>query len=167
VEIREGRFREDLYYRLNVFEIHLPALRERAEDVLPLARFFASRFSGKAPRLSPAAIACLKAYDWPGNVREIRNAMERASLISRGDLILPQHLPPRMQTDTGLVREEGAEQAASGMKEIERSIILETLRNHRYNRSETARVLGISRRSLIYKLHRFRDEGFLTDAPEK
>jgi two-component system response regulator AtoC len=90
--------------------------------------------------------------------------MERASLISRGDVILPQHLPPRLQTLAGKPQRDSAElQNTQGMKDIERSIILETLKNHNFNRSETARVLGISRRALIYKLHRFREDGYETD----
>ena len=96
-EVKNGRFREDLYYRLNVVELIVPALRERPEDILPLARqFMAEMTQGKA-RFSPAVVDCLQRYNWPGNVRELRNAMERAALLSQGELILVDHLPARLR----------------------------------------------------------------------
>jgi len=99
-EVRAGRFREDLLYRLNVMEVHVPALRERAEDVVPLARRFASFFArgaGRpAPELSPAAEEALRAYPWPGNVRELRNAMERALIVSPAQVLEPEAFPERI-----------------------------------------------------------------------
>ncbi|MBI1290760.1 response regulator [bacterium] len=156
-----GRFREDLFFRLNVFEIHLPPLRERPEDIIPLATHFASGFLGGKVRFSPAAVALLSAYRWPGNVRELRNAMERAVLVARSEVILPEHFPPRLQT-----RDHTApvQPASSGMiADVERSLILQTLKANRYNRSESARELGISRRALLYKLQRLREMGFDVD----
>jgi len=159
-EVKEGRFREDLFFRLNVIEIYVPPLRERQADIVPLANLFASQFSGGRPRFSASAITCLELYGWPGNVRELRNAMERATLMARGELILPEHLPKRVQsagldTDT----ETGTPSSGKRMEEVERVVILQALRENDFNRTETARALGISRRALIYKLRRFREQG--------
>ena len=160
-DMNAGRFREDLFFRLNVFEIHLPPLRERPEDIIPLATHFGSKFMGGKVRFSPGAMAMLCTHRWPGNVRELRNAMERAVLIGRSEVILPEHLPPRLQT--------ASEAAAptpppSGMMaDVERSVILQTLRANAFNRSETARVLGISRRALLYKIQRLREQGYEVD----
>ncbi|MBN2433340.1 MAG: sigma-54-dependent Fis family transcriptional regulator [Acidobacteria bacterium] len=158
-DVAAGRFREDLFYRLNVFEIHLPPLRERREDILPLAELFARRYAPGATRFSATATTCLTLYDWPGNVRELQNAMERAVLLARGGIILPEHLPRRI----GRAGEEAASVEAAGegqrLEYVERAVILQTLKQHDYNRTETARALGISRRTLIYKLRRFADEG--------
>jgi DNA-binding NtrC family response regulator len=163
-EMSAGRFREDLFFRLNVFEIHLPRLRDRPEDIVPLATHYASQFLGARVRFSPAAMALLCTYTWPGNVRELRNAMERAVLLSRSEVIIPEHLPPRLRSAAPPADEPAPSESSGGvMAEVERSVILETLRNNRFNRSETARALGISRRALIYKLQRFREQGHAVD----
>jgi DNA-binding NtrC family response regulator len=91
-EVREGRFRDDLFYRLNVVELSLPPLRERPEDILPLTQRFLEELTQGRARLSPAAGEALEAYRWPGNIRELRNAIERAALLSRGEVVLPEHL---------------------------------------------------------------------------
>ncbi|MBM3334284.1 sigma-54-dependent Fis family transcriptional regulator [Candidatus Sumerlaeota bacterium] len=159
-EVEQGRFREDLFYRLNVVEIYVPPLRDRPEDILPLAQLFAGQFSEGNPRFSASAAAALQFYDWPGNIRELKNAMERAALMARGNVILPEHLPQRIQ-EAVRPPAEASSAAAEGsrLEEIERATILQTLREHNFNRTETARVLGISRRALIYKLRRFREQG--------
>ncbi len=162
-EVKNGSFREDLFYRLTVIELHVPALRERREEIVPLARAFAGEFSRGRARLSSSAVTALSVYDWPGNIRELRNAMERAALMCRGNLILPEHLPQRIRDKTGVV-EDLLEDSGGRMEHIQRAVILETLRQNNYNRSETARVLGISRRSLIYKLNRFAEEGHAVDS---
>ena len=163
-EVEAGRFREDLFFRLNVVEIYVPPLRERREDILPLANQFASQFSKGRPRFSPAAVSCLELYNWPGNVRELRNAMERAILMARGELILPEHLPRRVQSavahESAAAGENGKAAATPSMEEVERAVILQTLRANHYNRSETARALGLSRRTLLYKIQRFREQGY-------
>ncbi|MCE5230289.1 sigma-54 dependent transcriptional regulator [bacterium] len=161
-EVASGRFREDLFFRLNVLEIHVPPLRERSADIIPLAHAFAKEFGGGRPRLAPATIAQLEAYSWPGNVRELRNAMERAVLMAHGDLILPEHLPRRVQSAAG--QSEAQPSGAGRMDEVERAVILQTLRENGFNRSETARALGISRRALLYKLQRYREQGFPTES---
>ncbi|MDO8542638.1 MAG: sigma-54 dependent transcriptional regulator [Opitutaceae bacterium] len=161
-QIAAGRFREDLFYRLNVMEIHVPALRERPEDILPLAMHFIAQFSTQKPRFSATVSASLTRYRWPGNVREMRNAMERAALLSRGDIVLPEHLPARIlaATKEGAAASEGDVQR---LEEIEREAILKALRKNHYNRTETAKELAISRRALTYKLQRMRAEGMPID----
>jgi DNA-binding NtrC family response regulator len=162
-QIAAGRFREDLFYRLNVMEIHIPPLRERPEDILPLATHFIGQFSRQKSRFSATVSAGLTSYRWPGNVRELRNAMERAALLSRGEIVLPEHLPARIlaaSTEAGPALEHGD---AQRLEEIEREAILKALRKNKYNRTETARELAISRRALTYKLQRLRAEGVAID----
>lgn len=168
--VKAGAFREDLFYRLNVVELNIPPLRERREDILPLARHFVAEFTRGRARFSDTVAACLEHYAWPGNVRELRNAMERSALLARSELILPEHLPTRVR--------EGAEHPGAGgapalpppvdaqqLEQIEREAILSALRKHDFNRTETARALGISRRALIYKLQRLRKLGCEIDKP--
>ena len=163
-EVKAGRFREDLFYRLNVVELNIPPLRERPEDVLPLAARFISEFTQGKARFSSAVNDHLARYPWPGNVRELRNAMERAALLSHGELILPEHLPARVRTAAEPPPPtESAD--AERLGEIERQAIFQALRKHDYNRTETAKALGISRRALIYKLQRFRELGYQVDPP--
>jgi len=160
--VKAGLFREDLFYRLNVVELNIPALRERPEDILPLANAFMAEFSRGKARFSPGVATGLKHYAWPGNVRELRNAMERAALLCRGELILLDHLPARVRTSA-----EAAEPVAQAdperLGEIERQAIVQALRKHDFNRTETAKALGISRRALLYKLQRFRELGYAVD----
>ena len=161
-EVKAGRFRDDLYYRLNVVELSIPPLRERPEDILPLASRFIAEFTQGKARFAAAVSEGLTRYPWPGNVRELRNAMERAGLLSRGELILPEHLPTRVRA----VAEGPAAAApadAQRLEEIERQAIIQALRKHDFNRTETAKALGISRRALIYKVQRFRALGDAVD----
>jgi DNA-binding NtrC family response regulator len=159
-EVGEGRFREDLFFRLNVIEIHLPPLRDRKADIVPLATRFAAEFAKGKPRPSPAFVSTIEAYEWPGNVRELRNAMERACLMARGEVLLPEHLPTRTRAAISSPEAEAQSTPGKRMEDVERQLILETLREHNYNRSETARALGISRRALLYKIRRYADEGY-------
>lgn len=161
--VKAGKFREDLFYRLNVVELNIPPLRERREDILPLAGHFIAEFAKGRARFSEAVSSCIERYPWPGNVRELRNAMERAVLLSRSELILPEHLPARVRELAGQVPLPEAVDARQ-LEEIERQAILQGLRQHEFNRTETAKALGISRRALIYKLQRFRKMGFEIDA---
>ena len=164
-EVAAGRFREDLFYRLNVVELNIPPLRERREDILPLAAKFLAEFSQGRSRLSSAATACLERYSWPGNVRELRNAMERAALLSRGEVILPEHLPARVAGPEAIRPPSAIEPAVEQprLEEIERQAILQALRKNDFNRTETARALGISRRALLYKVQQLREQGFQVD----
>ena len=160
--VKAGKFREDLFYRLNVVELNLPPLRERREDILPLASHFIAEFAKGRARFSESVGECLEHYPWPGNVRELRNAMERAVLLSRSELILPEHLPTKVR-DAAREAMPSMPSDARQLEEIERQAILQALKQHDFNRTETAKALGISRRALIYKLQRFRKMGFEID----
>ncbi len=146
-EVRRGKFREDLYYRLNVFPLKVPPLRERQEDILPLAE----RFLGDRKfRLAPATERLLRTYDWPGNVRELRNALERAAILAHGSLILPNDLPPQLQKASAT--QKPASVLVGDMDEIQRRAIIEALEKTNGNKTQAAALLGISRRNFIYKL---------------
>lgn len=164
--VKSGHFREDLFYRLNVVEFCIPPLRERTEDILPLAEMFMREFSDGTARLSPAVTDSLRRYDWPGNVRELRNAMERASLLGQGGTILPEHLPARIHgvIERAVVTVEPTE--ARRLEEIEHDAMVAALKKHSFNRTEAAKALGISRRTLVYKLQRLRELGFEVDRPD-
>ena len=158
-EVASGRFREDLFYRLNVIEINIPPLREHPGDIVPLATRFVAEFSDRRARFSPAVTRCLEQYPWPGNVRELRNAMERATLLAHGELILPEHLPLRVrQAAPGAAADET--NSAGRLEDIERQAIFQALRDNHHNRTETAKALGISRRTLTYKLRHFKELGY-------
>ena len=161
-EVERKAFREDLFYRLNVMEIYIPPLRERPEDILPMAGQFVAEFSNRRARFSAAVANCLENYKWPGNVRELRNAMERATLLCHGELILPEHLPLRIrQVAPEPNPEEGAQ--PHPLEVIEREAISHALREHHFNRTETAKALGISRRALTYKIQTLRRLGYKVD----
>ena len=143
-----GRFRHDLYYRLNVFPIHVPPLRERKTDIPLLADFFVEIY-GKANskpirRISTPAIDMLMSYHWPGNVRELENCIERAVLLSNDDVIHGNHLPPTLQTAQSSSTHVGTLEAS--VDNLERELILEALKAAGGNRAEAARALGISER---------------------
>ncbi|HYF01593.1 MAG TPA: nif-specific transcriptional activator NifA [Planctomycetota bacterium] len=147
--IAEGKFRQDLYYRLNVFSIHLPALRERKTDILLLADYFVEKYSKQhhksVKRISTPAIDMLMAYHWPGNVRELENCIERSVLVSEDEVIHGYHLPPSLQTAeaSGTVT-SGPLQAT--LDNVEREMIVEALKTHRGNMAKAARALGITER---------------------
>ena len=149
-EVRAGLFREDLFYRLNVFPLKVPPLRERPDDILPLADHF---LKDRKLRLSPAAERLLRAYEWPGNVRELRNALDRAAILANGSLILPGDLPPQLQRAT--VSPERTSVLVGDMEEIRRRAVLEALEKTGGNKTRAAALLGISRRNLIYKLRNY------------
>lgn len=162
-DVASGRFRRDLYYRLNVIAIEIPPLRERVEDILPLARFFLSPGKTESKRFSRAAAQALMAHSWPGNVRELANAIERVRLLSQTDVILPEHLPPAVRLSAGQVREpatvaqQPAQEHRAGLKTLEESemeVIRRALDQTCGNRTKSAELLGITRRGLIYKLKR-------------
>jgi Nif-specific regulatory protein len=156
--VSSGTFREDLYYRLNVFPIHVPALRERGVDVIPLAEHFLEVHSSKGnaatPRISSTARALLKSYAWPGNVRELENCMLRAMLQSEGDVIRSHHLPPNMQP-AGEQPVEPSGSLAATMERVERELILDALRSTRGNRAKAARILDITERQMGLRVKRY------------
>jgi len=153
--IAEGTFREDLYYRLNVFTIFVPPLRERKADLLLLADHFLDKFSREhnkvIKRISTPAIDMLTAYHWPGNVRELENALERAVLVCDGAVIHGHHLPPSLQTadSSGTVTRVSLKDAVAA---YERDLILDALKTTRGNRAKAARLLDTTERILNYKV---------------
>jgi DNA-binding NtrC family response regulator len=162
-DVESGRFRRDLYYRLNVIALEIPPLRERVEDILPLARFFLSKGKIESKRLSRAAAQTLLAHEWPGNVRELANAIERVRLLSQTDVILPEHLPPvvRQAASRARANAEARQQPIKGdqtglktLEESEIEVIHRALEQTGGNRTRAAELLGITRRGLIYKLKR-------------
>ncbi len=150
--VKNGGFREDLYYRLNVFPLTVPPLRERRDDILPLTDRF---LKDTKKRLSPAAERILMAYGWPGNVRELRNTIERAAILANGSLILPTDLPDHLRALPATPEKETGSVLVGDMQEIERRAILEALDKTQGNKTRAAELLGISRRNLIYKLRSY------------
>jgi Nif-specific regulatory protein len=157
--LAEGIFREDLYYRLNVFPIFIPPLRERRADILPLADYFAEKYArehGKTiKRISTTAIDQLACYHWPGNVRELENTIERAVLMADGEVIHGHHLPPTLQT----AEATGTEVSASlggAVATFERSLIEDALKTTRGNRAKAARLLSTTERVINYKVKKYR-----------
>lgn len=163
-EVQKGNFREDLFYRLNVFPIHLPPLRERGEDVLALADAFLdaqNRKRGKRLYLSDAARKCIRKYSWPGNVRELENIIERISILHDGPEITVDHIPVEISEYEMLSKIQDTASIGRDvfdLKEIERFTIYCALRKTNGNQSRAAELLGFSRRTLINKLERYREE---------
>jgi DNA-binding NtrC family response regulator len=163
VERLEGRFREDLFWRLNVIHLHVPPLRERAFDIPLLVEHFiakAAEASGRPPLdVSQEALAILTAYSWPGNVRELENAIERAAALAEGARLTPEDLPQRVRTSGGAaaIIARSREQRLT-IKELEREFILQTLRETGGNKSRAAELLGLDRKTLHRKLNEYRAE---------
>ncbi|MCC7127038.1 MAG: sigma-54-dependent Fis family transcriptional regulator [Acidobacteria bacterium] len=161
-EVRHGRFREDLYYRLNVVPIVLPPLRQRREDIAPLVRHYVdsynAEFRKRVTRVHPDAMARLEAYPWPGNVRELRNAVERAMLLTDSDELSLDHFPlgsglaPRLGSgvalpDTGL-----------DLEQLERSLVVQALERAGWNQTRAATLLGLNRDQIRYRIEKFKLE---------
>ncbi|HMG57261.1 MAG TPA: sigma 54-interacting transcriptional regulator, partial [Kofleriaceae bacterium] len=155
-EVARGRFREDLFYRLNVVNIETPPLRERRSDIPAIAKFFLDRYARDNDKLveamSPQALELLVSYDWPGNVRELENAIERAVVLASGPVLDVRQLPPNVRpvSVTGAPPIPG-----STMAELERYAILETLKAAGGSTSKAAEMLGISTRTIQYRLHEY------------
>jgi DNA-binding NtrC family response regulator len=151
--VRDGGFREDLYWRLNVVQIHIPPLRERPEDVPVLAEHFLARFaqsmSRRPMRFSPEAMDALAAYAWPGNVRELQNAIERAVVIGRGEVVRAADLPLRV------TQGQAAGSAPGSLAEAERAHVLSVLEANGWNITRAARVLDVDRVTLYNKIRKY------------
>jgi two-component system response regulator HydG len=158
-EVEKGSFREDLFYRLNVVPVRLPLLKERREDIPILAehffRLYKERNRSTIKGFQPKTLDTMMRYDWPGNTRELENAVERAVLLCRGEYIMPEDLPPHVQGAEG--REVSVVSVPSGMslRDVEREVILQALEETKGNRTHTAQMLGISRKTLQNKLKEY------------
>jgi two-component system response regulator FlrC len=172
--VRDGVLREDLYYRLNVFPLRVPALRDRQEDILPLARRLLQRHvvaNRRVPAFSARAEQQLLAHHWPGNVRELDNIVQRALILGQGDVIdvsaivLEADAPAAAVLRVPAAVERDCRVLDAGLREREEQLILDALRLGRGSRKEAAERLGISPRTLRYKLARLRAAGvdFVTD----
>lgn len=178
--VAKGVFREDLYYRLNVFPVAIPGLRQRRGDIVAIARHFVVEHGGRFGRsgvsLSPMAEIALTAHDWPGNVRELENVIQRALILSTGSIIGAEHLnliaKPSLAAPVAPLQpaERAAasalteiEKRADNMKDLERDHILRTLEEVGGSRKIAIERLGISERTLRYKLQQYRDEGYFKD----
>lgn len=180
-EVKKGTFREDLFYRLNVVNIDLPALRERRADIIPLANFFAKKYAKlnevEEKALSKDAKKLLKSYHWQGNVRELENTIHRAILIATEEEITPDAImltnPVANQTqenqeDGGEAEQDGATQPMVGrtVASVERDLIIDTLKHTLGNRTHAANILGISIRTLRNKLKLYKEDGYEIPTPE-
>lgn len=162
-DLKTGRFREDLFWRLNVIRLPVPPLRERPFDIPLLVEHFITKstMAGRPPRtVSQAALAVLTAYMWPGNVRELENAIERAAAFARGGVITVEDLPERVRTrggETALLTRASAQNLT--LREMERDYILEILRRTEGNKKQAAEILNLDRKTLYRKLDEYRAEG--------
>jgi transcriptional regulator with PAS, ATPase and Fis domain len=168
--VKEGAFRQDLYFRLNVIQIQIPALRERPEDIVPLTRFFIEHYNRKFKRniegVSEGAAKLLLSHDWPGNVRELRNAIERAMILEESALIVPASLPISVSrpdsnapagTLPGMLPPAAVEIPSDGLslEENERTLLAKALEKTSGNQTQAARLLRITRDTLRYKMKKF------------
>jgi DNA-binding NtrC family response regulator len=158
--VREGDLRDDLFYRLDVFRLNLPRLSDRHGDVPLLAGHFIQRYNLAYQKsvlgLTPECSGMLESHPWPGNVRELRNVIQRAVMMCAGEIITPEHLPPRLREPARPQRSDAVTfRVGTTLQAVEREMIVRTLRSTGNNRQQTAQILGISRRALYNKLSRF------------
>ncbi|HYT73353.1 MAG TPA: sigma-54 dependent transcriptional regulator [Vicinamibacterales bacterium] len=160
--VKSGKLREDLYYRLNVFQIELPPLRDRREDVPLLIQRFLNEFNGtnnkSVKAVDQESMQILEQYPWPGNIRELRNVIERATILSDGDFIETRHLPPLLVTKGEETLPTMTLTPGTTVDEAERRLILLTLDHTRNNKTRAAEILGISLKTLHNKLNRMKEE---------
>ncbi|RJQ60657.1 MAG: sigma-54-dependent Fis family transcriptional regulator [Desulfobacteraceae bacterium] len=159
-EVKGGRFREDLYYRLNVVKVEIPPLRSRPEDIPLLSELFLKRFVEKNRKMikgfTPKSVDILMRHDWPGNVRELENVVERAVIMATGDRITPEDFPAALTESEAPERvDRSGNPSARTLKEMEREMILRTLAETGGNRTHAAKILGISRRTLQLKIKEY------------
>jgi len=162
-EIKNGNFRDDLYFRLNVVKIVIPPLRERREDTLPLFRFFVERFNEQFKKsfvqISKEAEERILSYPWPGNIRELRNTVERIVLLEKGDTILGEHLAFLSEKEKQVEEKIGFKliipHQGIVLDEVEKQYILEALKIKKGNKSQAAKMLGISRSALLYRIQKY------------
>ena len=159
--VADGRFRDDLYYRINVLSIDVPPLRERREDIPVLIDFFLKKHTKNTSRLitglTPETKKLLNEYSWPGNVRQLESAIERAILLSEGDLITPEDLPTEVRQEVGPASESAFKLPAEGInfEDVERGLITQAMEQTDYNITKAAKLLGLTFRTLQYRLEKF------------
>ncbi len=156
--VKEGTFREDLYYRLSVVTLHMPPLRDRREDIPLLAGFFVRKFNkGMDAEIAPDAMSALSAYGWPGNVRELENVIERASVLKRGAEIAPGDLPEKITRRAGGVSDIilNLPEGGLSLEELEKYLIIKALELHKGNQTRAAEYLRITRPTLIYRMEKY------------
>ena len=156
--IAQGSFREDLYYRLNVMRINLPPLRERKEDISLLVNHFLAKFNpGRDKKISPEAMKILTRYDWPGNIRELQNVIERASIVCQQAEIQPAHLPGELIDSAKEKQSPILELPDNGLSlvELEKQLIIKALEKYNYNQTKAAKYLGITRPTLLYRMQKY------------
>ncbi|MEX2607562.1 MAG: sigma-54 dependent transcriptional regulator [Kiritimatiellia bacterium] len=162
--VEEGTFREDLFFRLNVVQVTLPPLRRRREDIPMLLNHYLKEFREENARdldgFTAEAMDALTQYAWPGNIRELRNVMERMVVLSRGDKLTLRDVPPEIKEGKAPVTSTGPLKGATSMQEAEKKMIMQALSDNRSNRTRAAEQLGISRRTLHRKLHEFQLEEY-------
>jgi transcriptional regulator with PAS, ATPase and Fis domain len=159
--VQKGKLREDLYYRLNVFAIRIPSLRERKDDLPLLIQAFINEFNQRNQKniaaVDQQAMRMLEQYAWPGNVRELRNVIERATILSTGSFIEPKHLPPALSEEPAPQHQPQVALAPGiTVEEAERRLIMMTLEHTRDNKTRAAEILGISLKTLHNKLNKLR-----------
>jgi Nif-specific regulatory protein len=158
-DVASGKFRSDLYYRLNVFPIYMPPMRDRGGDIILLADYFVEKYSKQfkksIKRISTPAIDLLLAYHWPGNVRELENCLERAVLITRNDTIDSVHLPPSLQMKVAIPERKEHGKLTSLVNIYERSLIIDAMKTAKGNQSQAARLLGTTKRIIQYKVEKY------------
>ena len=154
--VKAGRFREDLFYRLNVIHIRVPPLRERKQDLSKLLQYFLKQYTAKharrVDRVSPSALALFQAYEYPGNARELANIIERAVIVANGKSIETENLPAGL---SAAVKAQERKQRPQSLAQLEAAYISEVLAATRGNKTECARILGISRKNLYEKIARY------------
>ncbi|AFQ42707.1 sigma-54-dependent transcriptional regulator [Desulfosporosinus meridiei] len=156
--IANGTFREDLYYRLNVMQIKMPPLRLRKDDIPLLVNHFLGKFDpSHTKKISPEAMKILTRYDWPGNIRELQNAIERPLIVCQNNEILPIHLPSELLENFEKATSDPIINLPEGgfsLEELEKRLIIKALEKNNYNQTRTAKYLGISRPTLLYRLNK-------------
>jgi DNA-binding NtrC family response regulator len=156
--VKQGEFREDLYYRLSVITLHLPPLRERREDIPLLVRHFLKKFNpGTEVGVSAEAVEALNGYGWPGNVRELENVIQRASVLRRGESITAADLPEKLKREKMSVENIILNLPDEGisLEDLEKNLIVKALEKHKNNQTRAAEYLGITRPTLIYRMEKY------------
>jgi transcriptional regulator with PAS, ATPase and Fis domain len=156
--VKQGRFREDLYYRLNVMQVQLPSLREHASDVPLLVKYYVDEFNREFRKqvrgVTPEGLELLRAYRWPGNIRELRNAVERAMLLADEEWLTPEHFPVNAARRPG-GQAFGLPEEGVSLESVERMLVLQALERTGWNHTRAATLLGLNRDQIRYRIEKF------------